>query len=249
MGEISRVESKELRALSMVSEVNAHIREFFRDTKSALENAVAAGEKMRKQKELIPHGQWTAFCEQHYPQVTLRSIQNWMKAAEIVQKRNVSFLEGDTLTGLISYDKIGKYEENGSSVRERSQTNGKPERAGKSKPAATETTAPPRAQDAGADGSVEDPLFADASTYEEQEVEAWEYNRDEHQALVDAINRFGRFLTEVMADEAESEYIAHVETRLRADMKQLKTTVWQNCPVGEKGGRIVTRNQQQSRKK
>jgi hypothetical protein len=52
-----------------------------------------------------------------------------------------------------------------------------------------------------------------------------------------------------MAEEDSSEYIRHVETRLRSDMKNLKTTVWQMMPVGIVRGKILTRQQQQSRKK
>jgi uncharacterized protein YydD (DUF2326 family) len=75
--------------------------------------------------------------------------------------------------------------------------------------------------------------------------ELWEELAVVHRDAVRKLNEINREFHKLAEDEERGSYILHVITRIVADIKQLKATIGQATPVGEKGGRIVTKADEQ----
>jgi hypothetical protein len=58
----------------------------------AVRHAVEAGQRLIEAKELVPHGSWLTWLGQNLPQISIRTAQRYMRAAEAVGKNDtVSF--------------------------------------------------------------------------------------------------------------------------------------------------------------
>lgn len=204
MGQELKAAAAEVEALKLTPEFRAAYREVLKGLRSSVEYAILAGDILRKIKDKVGHGGFTPFVEK-YLSVTQRTCTGWMNLSVIAEnmgkRKLTSVLNKDpTILQLVSYGKFSSREEAASF-----QTGGVVE-----EPETTESD----------DSMTVDEAAETTDDVEEIEVEDWQYNATYHQSLVDALNAFGRFLTEVMGSDGTSEYIRHIEGRLRLDMKQ-----------------------------
>lgn len=75
--------------------------------------------------------------------------------------------------------------------------------------------------------------------------ELWEELAVVHRDAVKKLNEINRVFSKMAEDEERGGHIQHVITRIVADIRQLKATIGQATPVGEKGGKIVTKADEQ----
>ena len=59
--------------------------------REALDAALTAGRALLEAKELVPHGQWQDWLRANVSEVSVRTVQRYMRAAEKAKNDSVSF--------------------------------------------------------------------------------------------------------------------------------------------------------------
>jgi hypothetical protein len=76
----------------LVDEIAVEHRACKAAVKNAVQHAIEAGRRLIEAKTLVPHGAWLPWLAEHLPDVSARTVQRYMKAAELAGKNdNVSF--------------------------------------------------------------------------------------------------------------------------------------------------------------
>src|SRR4051794_22180195 len=79
------------RLPALAGEIEAAHQRCKAGVRDALEAALAAGKALNEARELVPHGQWQDWLQTNVPDVSVRTAQRYMKAAEKAKNDTVSF--------------------------------------------------------------------------------------------------------------------------------------------------------------
>jgi DUF3102 family protein len=79
------------RLPALAGEIEAAHQRCKAKVRDALEAALAAGKALNEARELVPHGQWQDWLKANVPDVSIRTAQRYMKAAEKAKNDTVSF--------------------------------------------------------------------------------------------------------------------------------------------------------------
>src|SRR5919199_137181 len=79
------------RLPALAGEIEAAHRRCKAGVREALDAALAAGRALIEAKELVPHGQWQDWLNANVPEVSVRTAQRYMRAAEKAKSDSVSF--------------------------------------------------------------------------------------------------------------------------------------------------------------
>lgn len=78
---------------------------------------------------------------------------------------------------------------------------------------------------------------------EEPELEKWEQLAEKHATALNHLTQAKKCINWIFEQGEDAAYLAPVKTRIETDYKNLRGTISQNRPVGEKHGKIVTKVQ------
>lgn len=79
------------RLPALVGEIEAAHRRCKAGVREALDAALAAGRALLEVKGLVPHGQWQDWLKANVPEVSVRTAQRYMRAAEKAESDTVTF--------------------------------------------------------------------------------------------------------------------------------------------------------------